>query len=64
MRGGPSLRGMEKRVRGERSREDYRQLPPRVTQDEMVPLHPVLHLLQDPREGTDDEWHIRMGAIV
>jgi hypothetical protein len=43
------------------SREDFRRLPPRVTPEEMVPLQPVLHVLQDPREGTDNEWHIRMG---
>jgi hypothetical protein len=46
------------------SREDFRRLPPRVTPEQMVPLQPVLHLLQDPREGTDDEWRIRLGWTV
>jgi hypothetical protein len=52
------------KVRPERDREDFRRLPPRVTPEQMIPLQPVLHLLQDPREGTDDEWHIRMGWAV
>jgi len=31
----------------------------------MIPLQPVLHLLQDPREGgSDNDWHVRMGWAV
>jgi len=46
----------------EQGRDRFRQLPPRITPDEMIPLQPVPHLLQDPREGdSDNDWHIRMG---
>jgi hypothetical protein len=61
MAAGSSVEVMEKRVF---SREDFRRLPPRVTPEQMVVLQPVLHLLQDPREGTDDEWRIRLGWTV
>ncbi|MEU7905393.1 hypothetical protein [Actinoplanes sp. NPDC049118] len=55
---------MEKTARAERTREDYRRLPPRITPEQMIPLQPVLHLLQDPREGSDNDWHVRMGWAV
>lgn len=44
------------------TREDFRQLPPRVTPEEMVPVQPVARPVQDPQVGTDDEWRIRMGG--
>jgi hypothetical protein len=46
------------------SREDFRRLPPRVTPEQMVPTQAVEHPRQDPREGTDDEWRIRLGWTV
>jgi len=46
------------------SSEDFRRLPPRVMPEQMVPLQPVPHPVQDPREGTDDEWRIRLGWVV
>jgi hypothetical protein len=53
---------VEKSERSVRTREDFRRLPPRVTPEQMIPLQPVLHAVQDPRGGSDDnEWHIRMG---
>ena len=52
---------MDNRERAVRRREDFRRLPPRVTPEQLVPVQPVLHLLYDPREGTDSGWHIRMG---
>jgi hypothetical protein len=55
---------VENKERAVRSREDFRQLPPRITPEQMIPLQAVLHLLQDPREGTDDEWRIRLGWTV
>jgi len=55
---------VEIRERAVRSREDFRRLPPRVTPEQMMPLQAVLHILQDPREGTDDEWRLRMGWTV
>jgi hypothetical protein len=56
---------VENQERPVHSREDFRQLPPRITPEQMIPLHAVLHLQQDPREGTDDDqWHIRMGWAV
>ena len=45
------------------SRDDFRRLPPRVTPEEMVPLQPVVHVLHDVREGSDDtEWRVRTGG--
>jgi hypothetical protein len=55
---------METTARAERTREDFRRLPPRITPEQMIPLQPVLHVLQDPREGSDNEWHVRMGWAV
>jgi hypothetical protein len=53
---------VENKERAVRSREDYRQLPPRITPEQTIPLHAVLHLQQDPREGADTtEWNVRMG---
>jgi hypothetical protein len=43
------------------NREDFRRLPPRVTPEQIVPLQPVVHVLHDPREGSDTEWQVRMG---
>jgi hypothetical protein len=46
----------------EPGRERFRQLPPRVTPDEMVPVQPVAQARQDPREGlSETEWAARMG---
>jgi hypothetical protein len=45
----------------EKKREDFRRLPPRVTPEQMVPLQPVVHVLQDPREGDEAGWDVRMG---
>jgi hypothetical protein len=55
---------VDNKERAVRSREDFRRLPPRITPEQMIPLQAVLHLLQDPREGTDDEWRIRLGWTV
>ncbi|GID92053.1 hypothetical protein Adi01nite_14650 [Amorphoplanes digitatis] len=52
---------MEKTARAERPAEDYRRLPPRITPEQMIPVQPVLHVLQDPREGDEDAWRIRLG---
>ncbi len=52
---------MQIEERAARSREDFRRLPPRVTPEQMIPLQAVPHPRQDPREGSDNEWHIRMG---
>ena len=58
----PSLGLVTNKERAVRSREDFRQLPPRITPEQMIPLQAVPHLVQDPREGVDtDEWHVRMG---
>ena len=54
----PSLIVVEK---VEKKREDFRRLPPRVTPEQMVPLQPVVHVLQDPREGDEAGWDVRMG---
>lgn len=53
---------MENRERAARSREDFRRLPPRVTPEQMIPVQPVLHLLHDPRPGTDTEWRLWTGS--
>lgn len=55
---------MEKTERAERTREDYRRLPPRITPEQQIPLQPVLHVLHDPREGGDNDWPVRMGWVA
>ncbi|PRY32898.1 hypothetical protein [Pseudosporangium ferrugineum] len=52
---------MEKREPAARSREDYRHLPPRVTPDEMIPVVPVVHTVDDPTNGDKNQWEIRHG---
>ena len=54
---------MENEERVARSREDFRQLPPRVTPEQMVPVQPVPHARQDPTEGAEREWPVRMGWV-
>jgi hypothetical protein len=45
------------------SRDDFRQLPSRVTPEQMVPLQPVVHVSHDPCEGVNDtEWRLRTGG--
>ncbi|WP_158510558.1 hypothetical protein [Actinoplanes friuliensis] len=55
---------MEKTERAERPREDYRHLPPRILPDEMVPAKAVVQIRDTVVEGTDNEWHVRMGWAV
>jgi hypothetical protein len=55
---------VDKRERTELSREDFRRLPPRVTPEQMIPLQAVVHVHHEPRVGTEDEWHIRTGAVA
>ncbi|MEV4640086.1 hypothetical protein AB0J80_22325 [Actinoplanes sp. NPDC049548] len=52
---------MEKPEPAAKSREDYRQMPPRITPEEMVPAQPVVQAPYDPTDGDDDQWHIRRG---
>jgi hypothetical protein len=44
------------------NREDFRKLPPRITQEEMVPVQPIVRADQEVQVGTNDEWQIRMGG--
>lgn len=55
---------MRDREPAAKSREDYRHLPPRVTPDEVVPMHPVVRTELDPTNGDDDQWRIRLGWNV
>ena len=54
--------GVDESKQPVKSREDYRQLPPRVTSDEMVPVQPIVHAVDNAQVGTEDEWRIRMGG--
>lgn len=54
---------MENTDRVVRSREDFRHLPPRVTPEQMTPVQPVPHVQQDPTEGAEREWPVRMGWV-
>jgi hypothetical protein len=48
-------------VRSEPGRERFRQLPPRVTPEQQIPLQAVLHLRQDRQDGEPGTWAVRMG---
>ncbi|MEV8503711.1 hypothetical protein AB0368_02645 [Actinoplanes sp. NPDC051475] len=52
---------MEKDEPAEKTRDDYRRLPPRISPDEMTTMQPVEHAVDDPTNGDDDQWHIRRG---
>jgi hypothetical protein len=55
---------MDKAKPEEQPRERYRHLPPRITQDQMIPLQAVVRVRDDVQQCPDDEWHIRMGAVA
>lgn len=40
---------------------EFRHLPPRITQEEMVPVHPIVHAIPDDQKWTDDERQIQGG---
>jgi hypothetical protein len=43
-------------------RAKFRRLPPRVTQDEMVPVQPVVHAVDNAAVGSETEWNLRTGG--
>ena len=40
----------------------YRELPPRIKPDEMVPTHPVVRVDSEADVGTVTEWQLRAGG--
>jgi hypothetical protein len=44
-------------------RARFRHLPPRITPDEMVTVHPVVHAVPDDAKWTADEREIIAGRL-
>jgi hypothetical protein len=43
-------------------RAKFRHLPPRITQDEMKPVQPVVHAVERPALDSETEWLLRAGG--
>ncbi|MCA2215009.1 hypothetical protein [Jidongwangia harbinensis] len=43
-------------------RAKFRRLPARITQDEMVPVQPVVQAVSRPAVGSEEEYQLRAGG--
>ena len=43
-------------------RAKFRRLPPRITQDEMTQVQPVVHAVDRPAIDSETEWLLRAGG--